>query len=94
MPIQLAAIRETGDAIDIVSRKEASRLDPEIIDGHELQFEFLVDRPVVARRLGKSSGCLGLEFAFAGATDIGTNQKAKDMLGVDVFSMHAGRNER
>lgn len=60
-----------------MGREGASDLDPEIVDRHELQFEFLVDRPIVIAPLGKSSGRLALEFALADVADISADQEAK-----------------
>ena len=77
LPGQLAAILKTRNAVDVMSRKGAPHLDPEIPGRHELQFEFLVDRPVMTATFGKSSGRLALEFAFAGVADIGTDHEAK-----------------
>ena len=94
LPIDLVAILKTGDAVDIVRRKGASHLDPEIIDGHEFQFEFLVDRPVASCRLGKSPRGLALEFALTDAADICADREAEQMLGIDVLGIHAGRHER
>src|SRR5258705_10816006 len=77
LPSQLAAALKTGDAVDVMRRKGACHLDPEIIDGHELQFEFLVDRPISAAILGKSSSRLDLEFALSEVTDISADHEAK-----------------
>ena len=94
LPGQLAAILETGNAVDVMGREGASDLDTEILGGHEFQFEFLVDRPVVSAALGKSSGRLALEFALAGIADIGADHEAEDMLGIDAFGANAGREQR
>ena len=94
LPIQLATILTTGNAANVVSCKRASHLYPKIIGGDELQFQFLVDRPVTAPCLGKSSGRLALEFALAKPSDIGADHEAEQMLGIRVFRMHAGCKER
>jgi hypothetical protein len=62
--------------------------------GHEFQFEFLTDCPITTADFGKSPGRLALEFAFAGASDIGADHEAKQMLGVDAFGVHAVRQQR
>src|SRR5260370_12702775 len=80
LPSQLATILKTGDAIDIVRRESASDLDPEIIGGHQLQFEFLVDRPLVTAHPGKTSGGLPLEFTFARPAPIRTHHVAKSVF--------------
>src|SRR5882757_2208550 len=94
LPGQLAAVPEIRNAVDIMSREGASYLDTKILGGDEFQFEFLTDRPVATAALGKSPGGLALEFALAGAADIGSDHEAKKMLGIDAFGTHAIREQR
>src|SRR3977135_3359283 len=94
LPCQLAAVFITGDAVNVVRRKDTSHLNPEILGGHELQLELLVDRSVVTATFRKSSGRLALEFAFTGAADVGTDHEAKEMLGIGAFSMKAAGKQR
>src|SRR5260370_3965146 len=77
LPSQLATILKTGDAIDIVRRESASDLDPEIIGGPELPIEFLVDRPLVTARLGKTSDGLSLAIALAAPGHLVTAHECK-----------------
>src|SRR5258708_17605900 len=90
LPSQLAAILKIGDAADIVGRKCASQLDPEVPGGQEFQLQALIDRPVAAPVFGKPSGCLALEFAFADTADVSADPKSKQMLGIDSFSVKTG----
>ena len=85
--LRLAAILKAGNAVDVMRRKRTSHLDSKILGGHYFQFEVLTDCPVITATFGKSSGRLALEFAFAGAADIRADHKAKQMLGIDAFSM-------
>src|SRR6202023_1065478 len=94
LPGQLAAILEIRNAVDIVGRKAGPHLDAKIPDGYKFQLEFLTDCPIATAAFGKSSGRLALEFAFAGAADIGADHEAKQMLGIDAFGVHAIRGER
>src|SRR5258707_678498 len=77
LPGQLASILKTGCALNVMGREGASDLDPEIVDRHELQFEFLVDRSIVIATFGKSSGRLALEFALADVANVSADQEAK-----------------
>ena len=45
--------------------KSATHFDPEILDGHQLQLEFLTDGAIISAILGKSSGRLALEVTLA-----------------------------
>ena len=94
LPGQLAPILKTWNAGDVVRRKGASHLDPEILDGHEFQFEFLADRPVVSAIPGKSSGRLALEFALADIADIRADHEAEQMLGIDALRASAAWKQR
>ena len=61
------------------------------IPGHEFQFEFLADRPLVSAILGKSPGSLAPEFALTDIADIGANHEAEQMLGINALGANTAR---
>ena len=93
-PYHNAAIDgETPETRDPRHNTGVIPLAKKIPDGHEFQFEFLTDRPITTAAFGKSPRRLALKFALAGAADIGADHEAKQMLGVDAFSVHAVRQQ-
>jgi hypothetical protein len=76
-----------------VTGKSASHFDPEIPEGHELQFELLTDGAVAAAIPGKPTGRLALEFAFAEIADIRADHEGEDVLGIDALGMSARRKQ-
>jgi hypothetical protein len=77
-----------------MGRKAGSQFHPEILDGHEFQFEFLADRPVRSAIPGKSPVGPALQFAFADIADIGADHEAEQMLGIDALRANTARKQR
>ena len=77
-----------------VRGESTSDLDPEILDGHEFQLEFLADGAISAAVLAKTPGGLALEFPLAGSADVRANHECEQMLGVDALGMSAGWKQR
>jgi hypothetical protein len=90
----LPAIVQTRNAMNVMRGKNASDFDPEILDGHEFELEFLTNGAVIPALLGKSSSGLALEFALADIANISAYHEAKQMLGINTLGMNAGWKQR
>ena len=94
LPGRLAPVLKARNAADVMGCKGSSQLHPNILDGHEFQFELLADRPVTSAIPGKPSVGLALEFALADIADIRADHEAEQMLGINALRANTARKQR
>ncbi|MGY4462373.1 hypothetical protein [Bradyrhizobium sp. LB13.1] len=95
LKIELATIIDIGDAGDVVQASDAADLNAEVRQRHDLDLDFLREGAIGPSAFAESPRRFGLEFALTGIADIGADQKAEDVLGIEaLFGADARRYER